>query len=163
MKTAILFIFLISSFGISAQDISESEFKNSNWFTEINGGNIFKTDTIIISKLTNIEPKKYSHMRMFVEMDYLEADLFSALEFRKNDIYIQEIDKDACGFSYSETLKWEFDNETQILRFYKNDNLIAEYEIISQKTNFTEWSNKEEKPIEISANVLTLELIKLRK
>jgi len=163
MRKPILLLFLTLSFGVFSQEISNSDFENTDWFAGINGEKLFKSDTLIISKLTTLEPKIFSHMWMFVEMDYLKTDLFSTLEFRNSDIFIEEVDKDACGFNFSDQINWKFDNEKQNLRFYKNGNLIAEYQVISKTTDFTEWSNKADKnPIELSANILKLELRKLR-
>ena len=164
MRKAILLIFFMSSFGISAQDISKSDFQNSDWFVGVNGESLFKTDTLRISKLTTIEPKEYSHMWMFLEMDYLQVESFSTLEFSNSDTFIEEVDKDACRFNFSDRIKWEFNNETQTLILSKNKNLIAEYKVISKMTDFTKWNNKSnENPIELSASILTLELRKLRK
>jgi len=163
MRKHILLLFLTLSFGVFSQKISNSDFENTDWFAGINGEDLFKSDTLIISKLTTLEPKKFSHMWMFVEMDYLKTDLFSTLEFRNNEIFIEEVDTEWCGFNFSDQINWQFDNETKNLRLYKNGNLIAEYKVISQTTDFTEWSNKaEKKPIELSANIVTLELIKLK-
>ena len=163
-KTTILLLFLISGLGIFAQNISKSDFRNSEWFTNVNGKNLFKSDTLALSKIVNIEPKRFTKMSPFVKMDYLKTNLFSTLEFKKDDLFIEEVDKEWCGFNFSDQINWKYDGENQNLRFYKNETLIAEYKIISQKTEIAKWNNNvERKPIELSADILTLKLSKLKK
>ena len=131
MKTIILYLFLISSFGIFAQDISKTVFDNSEWFANVNAKNLFKSDTLFLHTIINLEPEQYSDMSSFIKMNYLKTNLFSALKFTKSKIFIDDVDKELCGFSFTDQFNWQFDNETKLLKFYKKENLIAEYIIIS--------------------------------
>lgn len=157
-------LFLIISIGIFAQDITKSDFENSEWFTNTNGGKLFKSDTLFLFKTINLLPKKHSEMSSFVKMNYLKTNLISTLEFKKSTVFIDDIDIEWCGFNFSDKINWEFDSTTKRLRFSKKANLIAEYKVVSKKNDFSNWdNNSEENNIELNTEILILELSKLRK
>ena len=101
-------------------------------------------------------------MLPFLKLDFFKTNLISTLEFKKSELRIEEIDNELCGFNFSDKISWKFNSETQSLQFSNEDNLIAEYIINSKKTELTKWNNNSaEKHIELSAEIMTLELSKL--
>ena len=163
MKTIILLLFLTLSVGVFAQDISQSEFQNSEWFSETNGETLFKTDSLKISKIVNFNSEQNSDLLPFLKLNFLKTKLISTLEFNDNDLRIEEIDTEWCGFNFSGQFTWKFDNNKQSLSLYREEKLIAEYRINTNKTELTKWNNNStENFIELKAEIMTLELSKLK-
>jgi len=64
MLKFILFLALFLSFNVYAQNISKSDFDKSEWFTSVKGENLFKSDTIVLSKVVDFNEKKYMKLRL---------------------------------------------------------------------------------------------------
>lgn len=163
MKTYTFSIFLVFSLGMFAQNVSKTDFQESEWFTNVNGESLFESDILILSKIITVAPKKYSYLLPFLEIDYLNAKMISTLEFRKNNIYVEEIRAAFGGFSSSYIMRWKLNSKKQELEFYKDGNVLAKYQIVLQTNDSHEWNNNsKEKPIKLNADILTLKLVKLK-
>jgi len=105
-----------------------------------------------------LEPK----LIPFLQLNYLKTSQITTLDFRKKKLFIGNVKKEFCGFSFSDTINWGYDFLTQTLNFYDDDILLAKFKIISKKYYFTKWFNEsKEKPIRLRASILTLELVKM--
>lgn len=162
MQSRLVHLFLILSLGISAQDLSKSDFKNSKWFSKVKGKDLFKHDTLVINKLLNIQPEKHSNMSSFLEMNFLNVKLISNLHFKRSNTYIDETDFEWCGFNFEDQVEWQFDNQRKCIQFYDNNFLIAEYMLVKKIIDSATWNNNSDtSPIELRGSILTLELKKV--
>ena len=140
------------------KEIKSINFKKTEWFTNNNDKNFFKSDSITLYKILNKKDEFVKLNNGLIKTEQNKNKDFTTLEFKRNR-KLKIIDTNIENWTETEHLgkwKWKFNNEKNELSFYLNKKLYSTFNIVSQERDYINWNDNDK----VQFYVLKLEKVK---
>lgn len=158
MKNAILFLILIFTIGLKAQNFNKSDFKKTEWFADNQNRNFYESDTIILTRILSFNNEKEKLNEIYIKLQKNENGDITELNFKNcgklivQDVYVE-------NWSYTKFVgkwKWKFDSKKQILNIYFKRKIHSSFRVESKKRERIIWNKSE-------IDLIDIYLIRLKK
>jgi len=124
------------------KEIKSINFKKTDWFTNNNDKNFFKSDSITLYKILNKKDEFVKLSSGLIKTEQNENKDFTDLEFRRNG-KLKMTDTSIENWTETEHLgkwKWKFDNDKNVLSFYLDKKLFSSFVVVSQERDYLTWN-----------------------
>ena len=159
-KITHLFIFLVS-IGLSAQSLTKSDFKKTEWFANNEQSNFYKADTISLLRILESPREDEDLNKTFVRLQINKQKDIKELKFKGSGrLKLENLNVENWTVTEFESkCKWKFDPDNQILNIYIGKDLFYSFKVVSREIDkiILDENNKGK---EISLDLVTLTLVR---
>jgi len=124
------------------KEIKSINFKKTEWFTNNNDKNFFKSDSITLYKILNKKDEFVKLNNGLIKTEQNKNKDFTNLEFKRNR-KLKMTDTSIENWTETEHLgkwKWKFDNDKNILSLYLDKKIYSSFIVVSQERDYLIWN-----------------------
>lgn len=124
------------------KEIKSINFKKTEWFTNNEKKNFYKSDFVNLYKILNRKDDFVQSSNGLIKTEKNKNKNFTDLKFKRNG-KLKLTDTNIENWTETEHLgnwKWKYDNENHILTFYLNNELYSKFKVVSQERDSLIWN-----------------------
>jgi hypothetical protein len=145
----------------NSQNLTKSDFYNTEWFANNDENNFYKSDTVSLIRITNFNTQNDKWNEVYIKLDYNNQQDIIDLDFNKNGVLKTKVlDVSTWNDVFIKSRKhWRFDEKGQYLKLYSARKLYAKFRIINKLSDSIQRNYESfEKKIESNLNIVILRL-----
>jgi len=147
-------------------EIRKIHFKRTNWFANNENQNFYKSDSISLFRILNLNTENEKLNETYIKLQYIGDKDMTQLNFKRNG-KLEVEDLNVENWTNSKLVgkwKWEFDSNTQIINLFFKRKLHSSFKIVSRERDNTVWKfEHRKKQTESKIDLLILELVRIKK
>lgn len=124
------------------REIKSINFDKTEWFTNNEKQNFYKTDSISLYKILNRKEDFVKLNSGLIKSEQNKNKDFTDLNFKRNG-KLRITDTNIENWTETEHLgkwKWKYDDKNYILTFFLNNELYSKFKVVSQERDYLKWN-----------------------
>jgi hypothetical protein len=165
INNLLFIIFAFSNLELSAQLVTESDFKGTNWFSVNQNNHFYDADTISIIRIEKFNSYIDSINEQNIKLKYVGYKDLTYLNFIKSGrLYITNLHVNSWTDSWREgKWRWKFSDPDQKLTLYFNKKIDSKFKVLSQDNDTTTWKFEDNgNKTDYKLNLLIIRLIRIQ-
>lgn len=166
MKKITQIIIILLSVGLSAQSLTRSDFKKTDWFADNENQNFYQSDTITLTRILKFNSENDKLNETYIKLQQNGNGDITELTFKSSGKLVVE-DLNVENWTNSKLVgkwKWRFDSKNQVLNLYLDRKLHSSFRIESKENDSIIWKfEHNDRRTESKLDLLVLNLIRLKK